>query len=248
MHLMDCACLEYKNLQNEVHIWAVDLDHLKLPCNEAVQMLPEFEKKKSERFRFELLKTRYIKGHYLLRALLGMYLGIDFFNQEFHINKYGKPSLKNTQAEDSIYFNMSNSENTCICVFRQHGDIGVDVEKIYDMTNMDSIVERFFSPSENIKFCSLPEQSRKISFFKYWTRKEALLKGIGVGLSFPLHKIDVLYDQEETKGVFIKTKERDEQTEWTLRDINIFNGFASALALEGKHCDDAAKLRYFRSN
>ena len=222
---------------------------MKLPCNEVVQMLPEFEKKKSERFRFERLKTRYIKGHYLLRALLGMYLGIDFFNQEFHINQYGKPSLKNTRAEDSIYFNLSNSENTCICVFRQHGNIGVDIEKIYDLPDMDIIVERFFSPDENEIFCSLPDHDKKTSFFKYWARKESLLKAMGVGLSFPLDQVNVLPGKEdEVSFIFINTNETNVEREWILQDISIFNGFASALALEGKRCDDAPKLRYFRSN
>jgi 4'-phosphopantetheinyl transferase len=244
---MDCPCLEYKNLQNEVHIWSVDLDHLKLPCNEAVQMLPEFEKKKSERFRFEILRTRYIKGHYMLRSLLGMYLGIDFFNQEFHINKYGKPSLKNTRADDSIYFNMSNSENTCICVFRQHGDIGVDVEKIHDLPDMDRIVERFFSPDENEIFCSLPDHDKKTSFFKYWTRKEALLKAMGRGLSFPLDEVNVVPDKiDETSDFFIKTKETNTEREWIVHDVSVFDGFASALALDGQHPDCSKRFRYFQ--
>jgi 4'-phosphopantetheinyl transferase len=242
----DDPLLGFKELSNQVHIWAVDLEHWGFPCHEAMQMLPESERKQSERFRFEILKTRYIKGHYLLRSLLGMYLGIDFYDQEFHIHKYGKPSLKNTQAEDSIYFNMSNSKNTCICVFRQHGDIGVDVEKIHELSNLDRIVERFFSPLERKKIRSLSEQSRKKTFFKYWTRKEALLKAMGVGLSFPLDKVDVTDDQEETAEAFVKTTGLHAESEWTLKDINVFEGFASAIALQGNHLDCAPRLRYFQ--
>jgi len=240
--------LESKNLLNQVHIWAVDLEHWALPCHEVVRMLPEFEKKKSERFRFEILRTRYIKGHYLLRTLLGMYLGVDFYNQEFHINKHGKPTLKNPQAKDSIYFNMSNSENTCICVFRQHGDIGVDIEKIQDLPDMDRIVERFFTSDEKEIFRSLPEQNRKQTFFKFWTRKESLLKAMGVGLSFPLDKVDVMTEQKETLETFIKITGPDTESEWTLCDINVFDNFASAIAIEGKHVDCAARLRHLRFN
>jgi 4'-phosphopantetheinyl transferase len=243
---MDFPLTEYKNLHNEIHIWTADLDQLKINFDHHKYLLPDHEREKAKRFRFEILKTRYIKGHYLLRLLLGQYLGIDFFDQEFHINKYGKPSLKNTLAEDSIYFNMSNSENICVYAFTKDGDVGVDMEKIHDMTNMDSIVERFFSPSENIKFCSLPEHSRKKYFFKYWTRKEALLKAMGTGLSFPLDKIDVISGQEELSDAFIKTTELNSKTEWTIQDINIFEGFASAFALKGNHLDCAKKLQYFQ--
>jgi 4'-phosphopantetheinyl transferase len=243
---MEYRRLECSNPQNEVHIWAVDLDSWKLPRNEAEQMLPKSERDKSEHFRFEIHRTRYIKGHYMLRTLLGRYLGVDFYDQEFHANLYGKPSLKNGKDTNPIYFNLSNSENICVCAFTHDGDVGVDVEKIHDLSDMGSIVERFFSPLEKKKFRSLPEHSRKKSFFKYWTRKEALLKAMGMGLSFPLNKVDVLSKQEESSEVFIKTNELDAETEWTLRDINIVEGFASSLALKGKHLDCASRIRYFQ--
>ena len=243
---MDFSRLNFRNLQNQVHIWAVDLDHLKLRGYRDDQRLPESERDRSERFRFEIISVRYVKCHYLLRVLLGQYLGTDFYHQEFYCNQHGKPSLKNERGSNSIYFNLSNSENICVFVFTEDGDIGVDVEKIHDMTNMDSIVESFFSPSENINFCSLPKQSRKKSFFKYWTRKEALLKAMGIGLSFPLDKVDVISGQEESSDAFIKTTELNSKTEWTIQDINIFEGFASALALKGNHLDCATRIQYFQ--
>ncbi len=233
------------SFDNDVHIWSVDLDRLTLPCHEAIQMLPDSERKKAKRFHFEIHQTRYIKSHYLLRTLLGMYRDIDFYDQEFHINKHGKPSLKNAHTEDSIYFNMSNSESSCICVFRQQGDIGVDIERIHDLPDMDRIVERFFSSAEREIFRSLPGQSRKQTFFRYWTRKEALLKAMGVGLSIPPDKVDVIAEQEDTLEAFIRITGPDTEAEWTLYDINVFYNYASALALEGKHTDCRARLRYF---
>lgn len=245
---MNLPQIENKNLHDEVHIWAVDLDRWTLPCHKAIQMLPEFERQKAERFRFEIHQTRYIKSHYLLRTLLGMYHGIDFYDQEFHINRHGKPSLKNAHAEDSIYFNMSNSENTCICAFRQQGDIGIDIERIYDLPDMDRIVERFFSSDEKEILRSLSGQNRKQTFFRYWTRKEALLKAMGVGLSMPPDKVDVMAGQEDTLETFIRTTGPDTESEWTLHDINTFDNFTSALALEGKHVNCSVHLRHFRFN
>lgn len=241
---MDYPNLECKNLQNEVHIWAVDIDQWKISCNKAEQMLPKSEREKSERFRFEILKTRYINSHYLLRTLLGMYIGIDYFDQEFHINNYGKPFLKNTHAEDSIYFNISNSENVCVFACTKDGDLGVDVEKIHDLPDMDRIVERLFSQEENKIFHSLPEHTKKTSFFKYWTRKEALLKAMGVGLSFPADQINVLSGQADTS--IIKSNAMDEKTDWTFQDIDVFEGFAAALALKGNHTGLRARLRYVK--
>ena len=247
LSLLDCSRLNFRNLQNQIHIWAVDLDRLKLLGYGADQMLPESERDRSKRFRFEIISVRYVKCHYLLRVLLGQYLGTDFYHQEFNRNKHGKPSLKNEDNNNSIYFNLSNSENICVFVFTEDGDIGVDVEKIHDLPNMDRIVERFFSPLENEKFRSLPEHSRKKTFFKYWTRKEALLKAMGRGLSFPLDEVNVVPDKiDETSDFFIRTKERNAEREWTLHDVSVFDGFASALALKDNHLDCATRLQYFQ--
>ncbi len=217
-----------------------------MPGYESEQRLTESEREKSQRFRFEIIRTRYVNCHYVLRVLLGQYLGVDFYNQEFYHNQYGKPSLKNEKDSNSIYFNLSNSENICIFAFTKDGDLGVDIEKIHDMSDMGRIVESFFSPLENKKFCSLPECSRKKTFFNYWTRKEALLKAMGVGLSFPLDIFDVLFDEDDTSQVSITTRNQNAETEWTLRDIDIFEGFTSTLALEGNHPNCGTRLRYFQ--
>jgi 4'-phosphopantetheinyl transferase len=234
--------------QNEIHLWAVDLDNFEFPCNKAAQqILPESEREKSFRFRFDIIRMRYTKCHFLLRVLLGQYLGVDFYDQEFYRNQHGKPSLSSTKDHNPILFNLSNSENICVYVFTHEGEVGVDVEKIHDLSEMGKIVERFFSPLENKQFCSLPENNRKKTFFKYWTRKEALIKAMGVGLSFPLDKVDILSEEEEASGIFIKTKELNTETEWTLQDIHVFEGFASALALEGNHHDCATRIQYFQA-
>ncbi|MHB8139310.1 MAG: 4'-phosphopantetheinyl transferase family protein [Smithellaceae bacterium] len=233
--------LEFDNLLNQVHIWAVDLGQWNLHSREALQMLPESERKKTEKLRFEIHQTRYIKGHYLLRLLLGQYLGIDFYNQEFTVNEYGKPSLQKEIESNSVNFNFSNSENICVYAFTKDGELGIDIEKIHDLPEMDRIVERFFSPNENKIFRSLPEQNRKQSFFKYWARKEALLKAMGLGFSYPLNKVDVLLHHKDSSPVVTKNA----GIEWTLYDIDSFEGFASALALKGVHHDCAKQVRCF---
>lgn len=242
---MNLPPIDNKNLQNEIHIWVVDLDLWNLSCLEAVQALPESEAKKAGRFRFETHKNRFIKGRFMLRSLLGMYLDIDFYDQEFHANRYGKPAVHKFHDDNSIHFNISNSENIYVCAFSQNSDIGIDIEKIHDLPDMDRIIARFFSEDEKRRFCSLPLPGRTNTFFKYWTRKEALLKAMGMGLSFPLDKVSVLANESDATQGSIIARNQNAETEWTFRDIKIFDGFASALALEGKHRDCTASLKYF---
>lgn len=234
------------DLENELHVWSVDLDGMKLSIRDAEQMLPESEKFRSDGFCLETIRTLYIKCHYLLRLLLGQYLGKGFYHQEFHYNEHGKPSLKNDSQNNACYFNLSNTGSICVYVFTKACDPGVDVEKIETIDNMNNIVERFFSSSEKIKYFALPEQNRKKIFFQYWVRKEALLKAIGTGLSYPLDKFDVISDETRNAPFYITTNHQNSETEWMIQDINIMDGYAAALALRSHYPDHPSRLRYFR--
>lgn len=242
---MNLPRIHNKNLQKEIHVWIVDLDQSNLSCVEAIQELPEAEAKKAGRFRFETHRKRFIKGHFMLRSLLGMYLNSDFYDQEFYISRYGKPALQDSYKDNSIHFNISNSENICVCAFSQYGEIGIDIEKIHDLPDMDRIIAGFFSDEEKKRFHSLHEPNRTRTFFKYWARKEALLKAMGVGLSYPMNKVDVLSGDENSSQLITKIEASDILNQWTILNMDICAGFTSALALQGEHHDLAKQVRYF---
>jgi 4'-phosphopantetheinyl transferase len=231
---------------NAVHVWAIDLDQLKISESDTQLMLSESEREKMTHFRFEKQRMRYVNSHFLFRILLGRYLGVDYYHKEFDKNHHGKPSLKNGEGYDTIYFNLSDSGNIWVCAFAKNCDVGVDIEWVHDLSEMQAIVEDFFSPMENRQFFSTPEHLRKETFFKFWTRKEALLKAMGVGLSFPLNQVDVLSGQCMTSEATIKVKGPSGETEWILHDINLLDGFASALAFESRYPDNPLQVQYFQ--
>ncbi len=233
---MNLPQIRNKNLRNEIHIWVVDLDQWNLSCVEAILELPESEANKAWRFHFEIHRDRYVKGRFMLRSILGMYLGSDFYDQEFYISRYGKPALQDSCKDNSIHFNISNSENICVCAFGQYSEIGIDIEKIHDLPDMDRIIARFFSEEEKRRFCSLPLADRTQTFFKYWARKEALLKAMGIGLYYPFDKVDVSDEGKDTFQAFIHTNALHPEMGWRLMDIDIFKGFASASASAIKAC------------
>jgi 4'-phosphopantetheinyl transferase len=241
---MSLPRINNENLQNDIHIWVVDLDVWNLSCLEAVQELSESEAKKAGRFHFKIHQNRYVKGRFMLRSVLGMYLDSDFYDQEFHANRHGKPALQKHPEDHSIRFNISNSENICVCAFSQNSEIGIDIEKIHDLPNMDQIIAASFTDKERRKFHSLSEPDLTRTFFQYWARKEALLKAMGMGMSYPLNKIDIA-GNENSPQLVTKIEGSDISNQWTILDMDICKGFAAALALQGEHRDLAGHVRIF---
>jgi hypothetical protein len=61
--------------------------------------------------------------------------------------------------------------------------IGVDIEQIRSMPDMDDLGQRFFSSEELSQIALMRREQRERAFFDCWTRKQAYLKVIGSGLS-----------------------------------------------------------------
>ena len=104
---------------------------------------------------------------------------------------YGKPALAAMSSMPRVRFNLSHTDTIALFAFTLSAEVGVDVERIRALTDMDEIARRFFSKEEVVDLHRLPMHSRERAFFACWTAKEAYIKGIGEGLSMPLDRFAV---------------------------------------------------------
>src|SRR5208282_2181592 len=118
-----------------------------------------------------------------LRVLLGHYLGVAPGGIEFSYGPKGKPRLA---APVDVRFNISHSGGLALFAFTLDCEIGVDVEHIRPLRDMQEIASRFFCAEEATELMSLPAHGREQAFYLCWTRKEAYLKAVGEGLSEPI--------------------------------------------------------------
>ena len=142
----------------------------------------------TRRYYTESLSERYIISHGILRCILGHYTEQAPEHVEFINNKYGKPYLKNSK----IKFNMSHSHNMVCYIVTFNNEVGIDIE-LWD-SNLDvmELSKLVLTPKETILFNSLIFQERHLTFFNLWTKKEALIKASGEGLSYPINTIEAL--------------------------------------------------------
>lgn len=103
-----------------------------------------------------------------------------------------KRSVNNRPFIDSeIDFNISHSGSYVICAISKNSKVGIDIEEIKILSDLNEYIG-CFSVSEWDHIAKSNIQLN--SFYKMWTRKESLLKAVGIGLLENLDKINVLSD------------------------------------------------------
>lgn len=109
-----------------------------------------------------------------------------------------------TGETDYRSFNVSHSYPWSLIVLGDRGRLGVDVEAMRPIENVESLAELTMVPAELEKLMSLPSEERGPFFLQNWTRKEAVMKVLGIGLNVPLKEILIdppLYEDMEAVTV-----------------------------------------------
>jgi 4'-phosphopantetheinyl transferase len=116
----------------------------------------------------------------------------------------------------------------------QLGPVGVDVECIRPIKNVEDLVARFFSRRENEMFQKLPSEKRPAAFFNLWTRKEALLKATGEGIAGGLDRVEVSFLADEPARLLALPENTGEAERWSLSELLPASGFCGAVAIQSK--------------
>jgi 4'-phosphopantetheinyl transferase len=195
-----------------------------LPALEAVLSRDEIER--ARRFQVASPRDQFVAGRGILRHLLAAYLGRDARALRFDYGPYGKPSLVDACGID---FSVSHSEDVLLIAVSNGYAIGVDVEHIREDVDHEDIAARYFAAEERTRLQSLPQGDRLRAFFCYWSRKEAVLKAVGAGLTNDLDAVEVA---AASLGRSVPVRRRTGATDeaWFAYDLPVASGYSAALA------------------
>lgn len=216
----------------EIHVWAVRLDPAPGEVERLGGALDAEEWQRALRFRFERHRRRYVVGRGVLRLLLAAYLDLRPQEVRFAYGPRGKPFLAPPQAS-GLWFNLSNSDELALVGVVHGQEIGVDVELVKPMSDLEAIAERFFSPSERDALRLLPAAQKPTGFFNCWTRKEAYLKAVGEGLAAPLDSFDVTLAPGDPPRMLTLRGDAAAAGRWTFHHLLPAPGYIGAIAMEG---------------
>jgi 4'-phosphopantetheinyl transferase len=156
-----------------VDIWRIDLDK---PIPGAHALLTAEEQARASRFLFDRDRTRYVAGRAALRVVLAGCAGSAPEALSFELGPHGKPRLSAGPP-----FSYSNSAACGLLAAGGDRELGVDVEQIREVPDAPDVARSAFTPEE-LAAWRAGGGDPSAGFLRVWTRKEAILKALGLGL------------------------------------------------------------------
>lgn len=135
------------------------------------------------------VKEQHSHAHALLRECLRR-RGIAYDSSTPLVKgKQGKPSLA---EHPEIHFNLSHAKGIAACIVSEN-ECGIDCEKVRPFR--ENVMRRAFSGQERALVADSDEPDKM--FFRLWTLKEAYVKALGIGISYPLAEAEFSFREGE---------------------------------------------------
>ena len=203
--------------ENKTDVWRITVsDHLHL-LNTFTTVLHADEIARAKRYLRKEDHDRFIISRASLRHILSKYID----EQPTSITFEYEPNRKPYVPGAAIHYNLSDSGNQILVAIGRF-PVGIDVEYIKPHFHYDTILPLNFNPLE-IDFINETDSSPR--FFMLWTRKEAILKATGIGLTDHLKQIPSLNGLHTMDGEFISTKNN-----WKLQSFFVNEDYIATVA------------------
>ena len=168
----------------EVRFGQLDVDEAEVArCH---GLIDKAERERAALFRYARDRRRFIVRRGRLREWLAERVGQPPERLVFTTSEFGMRTLADTGPR----FSTSHSGEYMMAAFADT-DIGCDIERTDQEIEWRAIVEQLFAPGERKTLGSLLERSGRAAFFDCWVRKEAFVKALGLGVSYPFDAFDM---------------------------------------------------------
>jgi 4'-phosphopantetheinyl transferase len=172
-------------------------------------------------------------GDEAVRHLLGSYLGVAATDIALERDSHGKPFLASPVDMD-MHFNLSHSGKALVVAIARGQPVGVDIESGARPRPWLALAERYFTPAEHAALAALPGPRLAPAFLELWSCKEAVVKALGRGIAFGLHRLGFGWTPDGTlAGLREIASDGGTVDEWQVVRLAPAPGFVGALAWRG---------------
>jgi 4'-phosphopantetheinyl transferase len=205
-------------------VWSVDLDVSRVDAKRLEAVLCEAERRRAARYRRAQDRRRFIAARATLRCLLAAHLDAEPRTLAFAYGANGKPAL----TTDGLRFNLSHSGDLAAIALARDRAVGVDLEYVRPLSSAQRIAERLWSSDETAALGALDDGGRLTAFFATWTRKEAVVKALGEGITGRLDGFQVPTQAAPTSATLDISG-----AAWWIADLRPAPGYLGTLAVPG---------------
>jgi 4'-phosphopantetheinyl transferase len=223
----------------QVHVWQANLKTLSVYPKDIPTALSPEELERANKLRFTRDREHFILRHCQLRLILSKYCDCLPRELMFRYNSYKKPFICVPEFKE-IKFNMSYSDDLMLVDLCKQNDIGIDIEKVREMRDLENVAVENFSIKE-LKYLN-GTLDKTNAFFKIWTRKEAFIKAIGKGMYYPLKSFCVDINPSGSYEHLVIFNHPLESKLWRTSELNTSDGYVASMAIKS----DRFQISYFQ--
>jgi 4'-phosphopantetheinyl transferase len=208
-----------------VTVWRIGLD----PGDRAEALrrhLAPDEVERLERLRRSAVGPRWLVSRAAMREVLAAELGVSPAAVRLKLGPHGRPQLDPDTHPIDLDFNLSHSGQLALLATARGMRVGVDVERLRSRDPL-RVADRYFSAAELEALRAHPPADRPRAFLRYWTAKEALAKGLGIGLTVPWGELEL---SQQPGGTMVPVRRA---RDWRLVELgDLPDGYCGALAVD----------------
>lgn len=225
----------------EIHVWRISLAGQSGEEILLKDLLSSPEHEQAARFHFAHDQRRFIIRRAVLRQLLAACMGTIPLNVRFELGSRGKPVVAGESGVGGLRFNCSHSADWALIALARGIELGVDLEQHRPLTEAEDIAKNYFSAVEISELAGLPPALKTAGFYNGWSRKEAFIKAVGRGLSYPLNRFTVSLSPDKPAALLAVADDHAALKKWSMVSLEVIPDFSAALVFEGK----ASALKFF---
>jgi 4'-phosphopantetheinyl transferase len=229
--------------QSEIHVWKINLATPAAVARLEIFLSAE-EREQAARFHFVADKRRFTVRRAVRRQLLAACLEKKPEAVHIRLSSHGQPAIVGQEGAGGLRFSCSHSADWGLVAIASGIELGVDLEQHRPLADAEGLARTYFSDAEIRELAGLPESLKTAGFFNCWTRKEAFVKAIGLGLAFPLNRFSVSLAPGQPAVLLDVAEDCGPAKKWTMVSLEPSADYSSALVFEGK----AAPVKFFQWN
>ncbi|MCA9311468.1 MAG: 4'-phosphopantetheinyl transferase superfamily protein, partial [Phycisphaerales bacterium] len=206
---------------SDVALTGVRLSEITLAPEQLLKEVDDSERARAAAFRHEIHRLRFLQRRWWRRQVIAALAQVEPGAVGCAHDELGQPRLVDPPAVRAWSLSTSHSEDLAVLAVSRSRPVGLDVAWMDPRHVSVDASRAFMCDGEFGAWQAMPDEDRVGCFFRWWARKEAVLKVVGTGFAIEPRRIDVRPAIVEVSG----------HGQVRVEDMAVVPGWAGAAAI-----------------